>query len=135
MFRAVARIWLPAAKPASTIARPKPRELPVTNQTCAIHPPTHARSLRAWGSLRSPRYFFPLLCGCTRGALDYLCNFFGMRDEDAVAGARNFGRLALGPLGVPAFQVRVDGSIASGHHHPTGFGSPRSGGDGPRKIW
>jgi hypothetical protein len=30
---------LPAARPASTIARPRPRELPVTNQTCAIHPP------------------------------------------------------------------------------------------------
>src|SRR5579862_1357381 len=36
---AVANTSLPAARPASTIARPRPRELPVTNQTCAIHPP------------------------------------------------------------------------------------------------
>src|ERR1700746_2055391 len=39
MSRAVANTLLPAASPASTIARPRPRELPVTNHTCAIHPP------------------------------------------------------------------------------------------------
>src|SRR5580692_1201733 len=39
MSRAVANTLLPAARPASTIARPRPRELPVTNHTCAIHPP------------------------------------------------------------------------------------------------
>src|SRR6266481_4493341 len=39
MSLAVANTLLPAARPASTIARPRPRELPVTNQTCAIHPP------------------------------------------------------------------------------------------------
>src|ERR1700752_3940447 len=39
MARAVANPLLPAARPASTIARPRPRELPVTNHTCAIHPP------------------------------------------------------------------------------------------------
>src|SRR5580658_5279885 len=38
MSRAVANTLLPAARPASTIARPRPRELPVTNQTCAIQP-------------------------------------------------------------------------------------------------
>src|ERR1700678_1208716 len=37
--RAAANTLLPAARPASTIARPRPRELPVTNHTCAIHPP------------------------------------------------------------------------------------------------
>src|SRR6201997_2270519 len=37
MSRAVAKTLLPAARPASTIARPRPRELPVTNHTCAIH--------------------------------------------------------------------------------------------------
>src|SRR5882757_8068994 len=37
--RAVANTLLPAARPASTIARPRPRELPVTNHICAIHPP------------------------------------------------------------------------------------------------
>src|SRR5579864_63905 len=39
MSRAVANTLLPAERPASTIARPRPRELPVTNHTCAIHPP------------------------------------------------------------------------------------------------
>src|SRR5258706_14148825 len=39
MSRAVANTLLPAARPASTIARPRPRELPVTNDPCAIHPP------------------------------------------------------------------------------------------------
>src|SRR4029077_12368578 len=41
MPRAVANTLLPAARPASTIARPRPRELPVTNHTCAIHPPVY----------------------------------------------------------------------------------------------
>src|SRR5271156_3479427 len=39
MSLAVANTLLPTARPASTSARPRPRELPVTNQTCAIHPP------------------------------------------------------------------------------------------------
>ncbi len=39
MSLAVANTLLSAAMPASTIARPSPRELPVTNQTCEIHPP------------------------------------------------------------------------------------------------
>src|SRR6201997_57002 len=37
---------LPAARPASTIARPRPRELPVTNHTCAIHPPVSKPTTR-----------------------------------------------------------------------------------------
>src|SRR5579859_4279151 len=41
MPRAVANTLLPAARPSSTIARPRPRELPVTNNTCAIHPPVY----------------------------------------------------------------------------------------------
>src|SRR5437016_11179743 len=41
MPRDVANTLLPAARPASTIARPRPRELPVTNHTCAIHPPVY----------------------------------------------------------------------------------------------
>src|ERR1700758_853807 len=46
MPRAVANTLLPAARPASTIARPRPRELPVTNHTCAIHPPVSKRITR-----------------------------------------------------------------------------------------
>src|SRR6266849_6308231 len=47
----------------------------------------------------------------------------------SVAGARDFDRVALGPLGIPTFQVRADGSIASRHEHPGRFGSPGSRGD------
>src|SRR5580704_5701241 len=43
MSRAVANTLLPAARPASTIPRPRPRELPVTNHTCAIYPPVSKR--------------------------------------------------------------------------------------------
>src|ERR1700736_217065 len=39
MSRAVANTLLPAARPASTIARPRLRELPVTHHICAIPPP------------------------------------------------------------------------------------------------
>src|SRR5258706_6074005 len=39
MSRAVANTLLPASRLASTIARPRPRELPVTSQTCAIYSP------------------------------------------------------------------------------------------------
>jgi hypothetical protein len=54
MSLAVANILLPAARPASTIAPPRPRELPVTNQTCAIHPPLFAIGLSGYkNSLRS----------------------------------------------------------------------------------
>src|ERR1700745_2877571 len=47
MSRAVANTLLPAKRPASTIARPRTRELPVTNHTCAIQSPY----------LRSPSHF------------------------------------------------------------------------------
>src|SRR5580658_5237880 len=48
MPRAVANTLLPAARPASTIARPRPRELPVTNHTCAIHPPVSKPAIRVF---------------------------------------------------------------------------------------
>src|ERR1700683_5177571 len=46
-----------------------------------------------------------------------------------MARACDFDRVALGPPGIPTFQVRVDGSIASRHYHPARFGSPGSRGD------
>src|SRR5260370_4598215 len=39
MARTLAHSSLPTARPASRIACPRPRELPVTNHPCAIHPP------------------------------------------------------------------------------------------------
>src|SRR5271156_6328013 len=50
MCRAVANTLWPAARPASTIARPRPRELPVTNHTCAIHPPLSRHPRIFWRS-------------------------------------------------------------------------------------
>src|SRR5246127_3905114 len=50
MSRPVANPLLPAARPASTTARPRPRELPVTNHTCAIHPPLSSQPRIFWRS-------------------------------------------------------------------------------------
>src|SRR5690349_24054340 len=55
MSRAVANTLLPAKRPASTIARPRPRELPVTNHTCAIQSsylasPSYFETARAAGN-------------------------------------------------------------------------------------
>ena len=61
--------------------------------------------------------------------LNYICNLLGMGDVDRVAGACDFDRVALGPLGIPTFQIGVNGSVGSRHQHPAWFGSPGSGGD------
>src|SRR5258705_4383604 len=53
MSLAVAKPLVPAARPASTIARPRPRELPVTNQTCAMHLPISSRII---GNLLNERW-------------------------------------------------------------------------------
>src|ERR1022692_583419 len=37
--------------------------------------------------------------------------------------------MAVGSCGIPAFKVRVDGSVASSYQHPTRFTSPRGRGD------
>src|SRR5579864_5891958 len=72
MSRAVANTLLPAARPASTIARPRPRELPVTNHTCAIHPP-----------LSSPpdilKKLLKLRIGCAMGYTKGLVSYGGSR--------------------------------------------------------
>src|SRR5580700_11516898 len=65
--------------------------------------------------------------GCS--FFDQSCNLLRPGDVDRVAGARDFDRVALGPLGIPTFQVRADGSIASRHEHPGWFGSPGGRGD------
>src|SRR5258708_29501782 len=66
MPRAVANTLLPAARPASTIARPRPRELPVTNHTCAIHPPASKPTNRVfWPDILEK--LLKLRIGCTMG--------------------------------------------------------------------
>jgi len=67
--------------------------------------------LRVWGPLAESELLRDRTC-CT---LNYICDFLGMRDVDCVAGACDFDRVALGPLAIPTFQVRADGSIASRH--------------------
>src|ERR1700683_1543984 len=62
--RAVANTLLPAARPASTIARPRPRELPVTNHTCAIHPPLSSPQV-LWRSLSNSGLDARFWRGCT----------------------------------------------------------------------
>jgi DNA-binding transcriptional LysR family regulator len=51
-----------------------------------------------------------------------------------VAGARNFDFLAVGPHGIPAFEVGVDGSVCSRDQHPAWFASPRGRGDDSFEI-
>src|ERR1700693_3150704 len=70
-----------------------------------------------------------LLRDRTCGALNYICDFLRVRDVDYVARACDLDRVALGPLGIPTFQVRADGPITSRHYHPARSGSPGSGGD------
>src|ERR1700683_1477356 len=64
MSLAVANTLLPAARPASTIARPRPRELPVTNHTCAIHPPLSSPQV-LWRSLSNSGLDARFWRGCT----------------------------------------------------------------------
>jgi DNA-binding HxlR family transcriptional regulator len=57
---------LPAARPASTIARPRPRELPVTNHTCAIQPPVSKRTIQIfWPDILEK--LLKLRIGCAMG--------------------------------------------------------------------
>src|ERR1700758_1019117 len=66
MSLAVANTLLPAARPASTIARPRPRELPVTNHTCAIHPPVSKPAIRVfWPDILD--WLLKLRIGCAMG--------------------------------------------------------------------
>src|SRR5712664_124276 len=60
---------------------------------------------------------------------DQSCNLLRPGDVDRVAGARDFDLVAVGSCGIPAFEVRVNGSVFCRHQHPAGFASPRSRGD------
>src|SRR5580704_10625525 len=57
-----------------------------------------------------------------------------MRNVHAVTGACDFDSVALGSLGVPAFQIRIDGSVAARDEHPAGLASPRGDGDDTFEI-
>src|SRR5580704_19091792 len=70
----------------------------------------------------------------TCGTLNHICNFLWMRDVDGVTRACHFDRLAVGPVGIPTFQIRVDGSIVPRHHHPARFRSPGCRSDRRREI-
>jgi hypothetical protein len=43
-----------------------------------------------------------------------------------MAGACDFGSMALGSCGVPPFEIGVKGSVGSRYQHPAWFASPRS---------
>src|SRR6267154_5179593 len=81
MPRAVANTLLPAARPASTIARPRPRELPVTNHTCAIHPPVY-RSQPLGYSIEASRTQDWMHDGYTNGLVSYGGNRGIFRPQD-----------------------------------------------------
>jgi hypothetical protein len=41
-------------------------------------------------------------------------NLLWMGDLDCVAGARDLDFVAVGPRGIPPFEIGIDGSVASG---------------------
>src|SRR5258708_23350020 len=51
-----------------------------------------------------------------------------------MAGACDFDRVAMSSRGVPAFKVRVNGSVLCRYQHPTWFASPRRRSDGRLEI-
>jgi len=55
--------------------------------------------------------------------------FFGLGHVNRVAGVCDFDRVAVGSLGIPPFEVGVDGSVSSRCQHPDWFASTRSRGD------
>ena len=51
------------------------------------------------------------LAGLRCGLLDQSGNLLRARGVDRVAGIRDFERAAVGPDGIPPFEVGVDGSV------------------------
>src|SRR5580700_1260596 len=51
-----------------------------------------------------------------------------------MAGARDFNLVAISSRGIPALEVWIDGSVASGYQRPAWFASPSGGGDDSLKI-
>src|SRR6267143_2163742 len=60
---------------------------------------------------------------------DQSCNLFRSGNVDGVTGSGDFDLMAVGSCGIPAFEVRVDGSICCGYQRPARLASPRSRGD------
>src|SRR5208283_4782196 len=60
---------------------------------------------------------------------DQGCDFFRPRNVDTVARACDFHLVAIGPRGIPALEVGVDGPVGSRNQHPTGLAPPRRRGD------
>src|ERR1700678_2212558 len=66
--------------------------------------------------------------------LNHICNFLGVRNEDAMACTWDLCRVAVGSLGIEPFEFRVDRSVRSGDNHPTWFVSPCGPSDDPLEI-
>src|ERR1700735_31179 len=73
---------------------------------------------------------FVLSCGF----LNQCRHFFWTRLVDRVAGTLDFDHMALGACGVPAFEVRVDGSVLCRYGHPAWLSPPCCCGDGCVEI-
>ena len=92
----------------SSPVRLVPANAPAVTPTAGEKPTSHYFS----GLSLTLQVLLPSV-GCS--FFDQSRNLLRPRDVDRVAGARDFDRVALGPLGIPTFQVRADGSIASRH--------------------
>jgi hypothetical protein len=73
--------------------------------------------------------FRVLLSSVRRGFFDQSCNLLWPGYVDRVTGAGDFDLVAVGALGIAAFEAGVDGSVCSRYQHPGWFAFPRSRGD------
>src|SRR5580658_272628 len=81
-----------------------------------------------------PGPHFPALPSLRCSFFDQSCNLPWVRNVDRVAGACDLDLVAVGSCRIPPFEVRVDGSVASGYQHPTRFASPSRRGDDAFEI-
>src|SRR5260370_6293116 len=116
-LRAVASTRCPALRASSVKARPRPREAPVISQTFDM--------LTSFTSLPTSS-----LANARGSLFDQSGNLLRPGEVDRVAGAWDLDLVTVGARGIPAFEVGVDGSVASCHQHPARFASPRSPGLG-----
>src|SRR5216684_5998569 len=96
-------------------------------QMVGIVSPSILCSLPEMNEARSELQSFLPSVGCS--FFDQSCNLLRSGDVDRVAGAWDFDLVAVGPCGIPAFEVGADGSVLCRYQHPAWFASPRRRGD------
>src|SRR5437899_1867165 len=95
------------------------------NQKCsAFSQPKQVGRLDQDGEEAAEVEVRPSLVNMGRSFFDQSCNLLRPGDVDRMACARDFDFVAFGPRGIPPFEIGIDGSITSSHHHPARFAPP-----------